>query len=95
MRKCICGELLRSFTTPCPNCGRTHHDNAPFSEQLDKLELALSLISDTQTGVTEAESVARTCLWKNASLADVAKELDNTDTPAASHLARILRNLAI
>lgn len=94
MLKCLCGELMRSVCNTCPNCGRIYLDNVPFIARINKLELALSLISDTQTGVLEAERVARTCLANNASLADITKELEKEENPAAFHLALILGNLA-
>jgi hypothetical protein len=75
MRKCMCGYLLRSSASTCPRCDRTLNDSEPFIERLDKIELAFRLIPGKGMEISRAEAVARTCLARDMSLLDIAKEL--------------------
>jgi hypothetical protein len=93
MWKCICGYVLRSVAHTCPQCDRTFLDNAPFTERLNNIELALSFVVHTGTEIAEIEQMALACLANDMSLLCIANQLENTSNPIANQLARILRNL--
>ena len=95
MRKCVCGNILRSVAHTCPECGRTYYDNLPFIERLQRIGLALSLIREhgTRVEVAEAEQAALACLAENLSLFEIAERLEHSSKSCFKWLAHILKNL--
>lgn len=93
MYKCLCTKVYRNLRRKCPECGLDSFSLHQYRHQMNRIQIALSIMRSQDADLKNLEIVAYGYLSTKKSLSEVAKMIEMSEEPGSKKMASILNNM--